>query len=885
MKNRLILIDGNSLMNRAFYALPPLKNKDGLHTNAIYGFTTMLFKIINDYKPTHMSVAFDLKKPTFRHLEYKEYKGTRSKMSDELKEQVKPLKNLIDAFKINRLEMEGFEADDIIGTISKLAQDDDFEVLIVTGDKDALQLASKTTKILFTKKGISELEIYDFDAVLKKYGITPTKLIDLKGLMGDKSDNIPGIPGIGEKTGLKLIKQFDSVENLIENTDQLKGKQKEKVIENASMAVLSKRLATIVRDIPFDIDLKELKFEENYDDKVLELFKEYGFKNLIKKLDMEVEDVMEEESNIDVDFSHNIIEEYNLEELIKEIKENKEIYIKSASKENNIVDKNIIYMYLSTNKKDIYIINEDDIDKLKDIFEDKDIKKIGSYLKKEYKLLKSYDIQLNGMDFDISIAQYLIDTTSSNFEPSDIALIYFNKTIKSKEDLLGKGKKAITYLDIEKDSLDSYFSDILMTIILSKDIMKDKIKKLEMNDLFYNIEMPLCEVLASMEYEGFYVDIFKLKELDMVFSKEIDELTKEIYSYTKDEFNINSPKQLGVILFEELGLKVIKKTKTGYSTSIEVLEKLLNDHPIIKNIIDYRHITKLKSTYVDGLSKIINPKTNRIHSSFNQTITTTGRISSTEPNLQNIPVRMKLGREIRKVFIAKENHKLVDADYSQIELRLLAHISDDEHMKEAFVNEEDIHAMTASKVFNKPLDEVDSYLRGQAKAVNFGIVYGISDFGLSKNLNIPVKVAKEYIKNYLEKYPNIKKYMDDIVNKAKEDGYVTTILNRRRYIPEINSSNFIMKNLGKRLAMNTPIQGGAADIIKIAMVNVYNRLKKENLKSRLILQVHDELIIEAIEEEVEFVKEILKQEMENAINLNVPLTVDLSEGNSWYEAK
>lgn len=424
-----------------------------------------------------------------------------------------------------------------------------------------------------------------------------------------------------------------------------------------------------------------------------------------------------------------------------------------------------------------------------------------------------------------------------------------------------------------------------MTIILSKDIMKDKIKKLEMNDLFYNIEMPLCEVLASMEYEGFYVDIFKLKELDMVFSKEIDELTKEIYSYTKDEFNINSPKQLGVILFEELGLKVIKKTKTGYSTSIEVLEKLLNDHPIIKNIIDYRHITKLKSTYVDGLSKIINPKTNRIHSSFNQTITTTGRISSTEPNLQNIPVRMKLGREIRKVFIAKENHKLVDADYSQIELRLLAHISDDEHMKEAFVNEEDIHAMTASKVFNKPLDEVDSYLRGQAKAVNFGIVYGISDFGLSKNLNIPVKVAKEYIKNYLEKYPNIKKYMDDIVNKAKEDGYVTTILNRRRYIPEINSSNFIMKNLGKRLAMNTPIQGGAADIIKIAMVNVYNRLKKENLKSRLILQVHDELIIEAIEEEVEFVKEILKQEMENAINLNVPLTVDLSEGNSWYEAK
>ncbi|WXR62003.1 DNA polymerase I [Peptostreptococcaceae bacterium AGR-M142] len=885
MKNRLILIDGNSLMNRAFYALPPLKNKNGLHTNAIYGFTTMLFKIINDYKPTHMSVAFDLKKPTFRHLEYKEYKGTRSKMSDELREQVKPLKDLIDAFKINRLEMEGFEADDIIGTISKLGEDEEFEVLIVTGDKDALQLASKTTKILFTKKGISELEIYDFDAVLKKYGITPTKLIDLKGLMGDKSDNIPGIPGIGEKTGLKLIKQFDSVENLIENTDQLKGKQKEKVIENASMAVLSKRLATIVRDIPFDIDLEELKFEENYDDKVLELFKEYGFKNLIKKLDMEVVDATKDETNTNVDFTYNIIKEYKLEELIKEIKKNKEIYIKSASKEENIVDKNIIYMYLSTNKKDIYRLNEEDIDKLKEIFEDKGIKKIGSYLKKEYKLLKSYGIQLNGMEFDISIAQYLIDTTSSNFEPSDIALSYFDKTIKSKEDLLGKGKKAITYLEVEKDSLDSYFADILMTVILVKDIMKDKIKKLEMDNLFYDIEMPLCEVLASMEYEGFYVDIFKLKELDMVFSKEIDELTKEIYSYTKEEFNINSPKQLGVILFEELGLKVIKKTKTGYSTSIEVLEKLLNDHPIIKNIIDYRHITKLKSTYVDGLSKIINPKTNRIHSSFNQTITTTGRISSTEPNLQNIPVRMKLGREIRKVFIAKENHKLVDADYSQIELRLLAHISDDEHMKEAFVKEEDIHAMTASKVFNKPLEEVDSYLRGQAKAVNFGIVYGISDFGLSKNLNIPVKLAKEYIDNYLEKYPNIKKYMDDIVDKAKDDGYVTTILNRRRYIPEINSTNFIMKNLGKRLAMNTPIQGGAADIIKIAMVNVYNRLKKENLKSRLILQVHDELIIEAIAEEVEFVKEILKQEMENAIKLNVPLTVDLSEGNSWYEAK
>lgn len=880
MNKKLVIIDGNSLMNRAFYALPDLMNKEGLHTNAIYGFTTMLFKIIDEYKPTHMSVAFDLKAPTFRHKQYKDYKAGRKKMPDELRVQVEPLKELLDAFKINRLEMEGFEADDIIGTVSKIAEEDDFEVIIVTGDKDAIQLASYKTKILITKKGITELEIYDYDEVLNRYELTPDQFIDLKGLMGDKSDNIPGVPGIGEKTGIKLLKEFETIENLVQNTDKLKGSVKKKLEENIDIALMSKRLATIVRDMPIDMDVDELKLE-NYDEqKIIKLFNTFGFNSLIKRISMNKE-VVEEN-----DIESILINDDNIDFVIDEIKNRKHMFLKTVTKQGNILDENIIYMFIGLDQDKVYYMNEEKlILKLKDVLESEDIQKYGYKLKEEYIALRSYGIDLKNMKFDIVIGEYLIDATSSNYLHDNLAAKYMGKNISGEEELLGKGKKAKKFEELEEDVLVSYFNTLMEAVIGIKSEMEKTIDKYEMQELFYDIEMPLIEVLGYMEYEGFKVDIEKLEQLKEEYSIIIQTLEKNIYEMAGEEFNINSPKQLGVILFEKLELPIIKKTKTGYSTNAEVLEKLRPEHEIIDKISEYRQIVKLQSTYVDGLLNIINQKSKRIHSSFNQTITTTGRISSTEPNLQNIPVRLEMGRNLRKVFIPSEGYSLVDADYSQIELRVLAHISDDKNLMNAFESGEDIHTSTAAKVFDVDIEDVDSEMRSAAKAVNFGIVYGISDFGLAKNLNIPAKKAKEYIDNYFDKYPNIKKYMEDIVEKAKTDGFVSTVLNRRRYIPEINSKNFIVKNLGKRLAMNTPIQGSAADVIKIAMVNVYKKLKEENLKSKLILQVHDELIIEALEDEIDEVEKILRNEMENAVNMKVRLSIDLNTGKSWYETK
>nr|WP_099187619.1 DNA polymerase I [Tepidibacter mesophilus] len=880
MSKRLVIIDGNSLMNRAFYALPDLMNKEGLHTNAIYGFTTMLFKIIDEYKPTHMSVAFDLKAPTFRHKQYENYKAGRKKMPDELRVQVEPLKELLDAFKIHRLEIEGFEADDIIGTVSKVAEQEDFEVIVVTGDKDAIQLASNKTKILITKKGITELEIYDYDEVLKRYELTPNQFIDLKGLMGDKSDNIPGVPGIGEKTGIKLLKEFETIENLVQNTDKLKGNVKNKIEENIDTALMSKRLATIVRDMPIDIDIDELKLE-NYDEqKIIKLFNLFGFNSLIKRISMGSE--VEQDPTID----SILVSDDNIDSIIDEINERKHIFLKSVTKQGNILDKNIIYMFISLDGSNIYYINEEKlILKLKDVLESEDIQKYGYKLKEEYIALRSYGIAIKNMKFDIVIGEYLIDATSSNYLHDNLAAKYMGKKVKSEEELLGKGKKSKKFEELEEGILIEYFNSLIEVVIGVKNEMEKTINEYEMQELFYDIEMPLVEVLGYMEYEGFKVDIEKLEQLKEEYSIIIQNLEKTIYDMAGEKFNINSPKQLGVILFEKLELPIIKKTKTGYSTNAEVLEKLRTEHEIIDKISEYRQIVKLQSTYVDGLLNIINKKSKRIHSSFNQTITTTGRISSTEPNLQNIPVRLEMGRNLRKVFIPNEGYSLVDADYSQIELRVLAHISDDENLIHAFESGEDIHTSTAAKVFDVDIKDVDSEMRSAAKAVNFGIVYGISDFGLSKNLNIPPKKAKEYIDNYFDKYPNINKYMDDIVEKAKADGYVSTILNRRRYIPEINSKNFIVKNLGKRLAMNTPIQGSAADVIKIAMVNVYKKLNEENLKSKLILQVHDELIIEACEDEIGKVEKILRNEMENAVDMKVRLNIDLNTGKSWYETK
>ena len=882
MEKRLIIIDGNSIINRAFYALPDMSNSEGLKTNAIFGFVRMMFKIIEDYQPTHMSVAFDKKAPTFRHKQYADYKAGRKKMPDELAQQLQPLKDLLDKFNINRLELEGYEADDLIGTVARLGEENDFKVYIVTGDKDAIQLASNKTTTLITKKGVGEVEEYDYDSVLERYEMTPTQFIDLKGLMGDKSDNIPGVPGVGEKTGIKLLKQYSTIENLIEHTDELKGSIKKKIEENKDLALMSKELATIITNVPIEVKLEDLEYGDYNKDDVVEKFKEFGFTSLITKLlDIEGgETTIKEEIDLKIEHLDNV------EDFIKKAEENKKVIIDIIGKEGNILDKRVLYVFLSLDGNEIYYVNEDELPQIKTLLSNPEIKKHGYDLKEDYILLKPYEIELNSMDFDITIAEYLIDSKSStSYECSAIAMKYLTRKIKSKEDLLGKGAKAKKFDEIEFDELSAYIGDILNTVNGVYPKMEEKLKEKEMDGLFYHVEMPLVEVLGSMEYIGMKVDKDQLNELKEKFTTIINELENEIFELAGEPFNINSPKQLGVVLFEKLGLPVIKKTKTGYSTNAEVLEKLRDKHEIIDKITEYRQIVKLNSTYVEGLLKIINPKTGRIHSSFNQTITTTGRISSTEPNMQNIPVKTEMGRDIRKVFVADENCKLVDADYSQVELRVLAHMSGDENMIDAFKHGEDIHSKTASQIFDVDIKDVTSKQRIEAKAINFGIIYGKTDFGLSQDLNIPVATAKAYIDSYFNKYPKIKEFMDEAVESATETGYATTILNRRRYIPEIKASNFIVRNQGKRFAMNAPIQGSAADIIKVAMVNVYNKLKENNMKSRLILQVHDELIVEAVDEELEMAEKIVREEMENAQSMDVKLDVDLNTGDSWYETK
>ena len=882
MEKRLIIIDGNSIINRAFYALPDMSNSEGLKTNAIFGFVRMMFKIIEDYQPTHMSVAFDKKAPTFRHKQYADYKAGRKKMPDELAQQLQPLKDLLDKFNINRLELEGYEADDLIGTVARLGEENDFKVYIVTGDKDAIQLESHKTTTLITKKGVGEVEEYDYDSVLERYEMTPTQFIDLKGLMGDKSDNIPGVPGVGEKTGIKLLKQYSTIENLIEHTDELKGSIKKKIEENKDLALMSKELATIITNVPIEVKLEDLEYGDYNKDDVVEKFKEFGFTSLITKLlDIEGgETTIKEEIDLKIEHLDNV------EDFIKKAEENKKVIIDVIGKEGNILDKRVLYVFLSLDGNEIYYVNEDELPQIKTLLSNPEIKKHGYDLKEDYILLKPYEIELNSMDFDITIAEYLIDSKSStSYECSAIAMKYLTRKIKSKEDLLGKGAKAKKFDEIEFDELSAYIGDILNTVNGVYPKMEENLKETEMDGLFYHVEMPLVEVLGSMEYIGMKVDKDQLNELKEKFTTIINELENEIFELAGEPFNINSPKQLGVVLFEKLGLPVIKKTKTGYSTNAEVLEKLRDKHEIIDKITEYRQIVKLNSTYVEGLLKIINPKTGRIHSSFNQTITTTGRISSTEPNMQNIPVKTEMGRDIRKVFVADDNCKLVDADYSQVELRVLAHMSGDENMIDAFKHGEDIHSKTASQIFDVDIKDVTSKQRIEAKAINFGIIYGKTDFGLSQDLNIPVATAKAYIDSYFNKYPKIKEFMDEAVESATETGYATTILNRRRYIPEIKASNFIVRNQGKRFAMNAPIQGSAADIIKVAMVNVYNKLKENNMKSKLILQVHDELIVEAVDEELEMAEKIVREEMENAQSMDVKLDVDLNTGDSWYETK
>lgn len=872
-KKTFLILDGNSLLYRAFYAIPELTTSDGLHTNAVYGFTNMLFRMIDEINPHYIVTAFDKSAPTFRHIEYEEYKAGRKKTPDELSMQFSIMKEVLNKMGIKIFELEGYEADDLIGTLSAYAENDNIESYIVTGDRDALQLATDNVKVVLNKKGITETEIYDRSRMINELGVTPKEFIDVKGLMGDKSDNIPGVPGVGEKTAYKLIKEYGSIENLLNNIEEISGKKlKESLVEYSEQAIFSKKLATIVTEVPVDININDFEFRKVIDNKGLkELFYRLQFKSLLSKIDHLSPDE-EKEDKEDAQYK-NITTISDVEFLITSFKEDI-IYIMFNVIDPGVFSKQRLDKIYINFKEEIYMIHleslyeenrEKTITLLRDILENPNIKKVTHSTKYSYSSLVKVGVNLQGVIFDTEMAAYLIDSSKSEYSLKTLVEENLGKSFSGEGDILFIN--GVSYLP-------SLYSS-----------QKAQIEKLNMEDLLYRVEQPLTKAIALMEYEGFNIDKESLTALGVKFKGELDTLTKEIYILAEEEFNINSPKQLGKILFEKLDLPVIKKTKTGYSTNAEVLEALKGKHDIIEKILLFRQLSKLYSTYIEGLSAVIDAD-GKIHSNFTQTVTTTGRLSSTEPNLQNIPIKYENGRSIRKVFIPHNSDSVIlSADYSQIELRVLAHIAGDENLINAFKHSSDIHTKTASEVFGVPIDEVTKTMRSNAKAVNFGIVYGIGDFSLAQDLGITKAEAKKYIDNYLESYPKVKEYMDRIILEAENKSYVTTILNRRRFIPEINSSNKVVKALGKRLAMNAPIQGSAADIIKLAMVNVTNELEKKGFKSKLILQVHDELILNVYKDEIDEVKSLVKKEMESAITLEVPLVVDVNIGDSWYEAK
>ncbi len=879
MKN-LLVIDGNSIVNRAFYGIKLLTNKFGLFTNGIYGFVKIMLKHIEELNPDYICVAFDLKAPTFRHKKYKEYKAKRKGMPEELRVQMPVLKEVLSAMNIAILEKEGFEADDIIGTISRICDEEGTRCHILTGDRDDLQLASDNTEILLTitRMGNTTTTPYNAEKVFEEYGVTPTEFIDVKGLMGDTSDNIPGVKGIGEKTAFSYIQKFKSIEKLYENLDDeiVKKAARQKLIDGRDMAFLSKELCTIDRYVDLGVGIEDFAKKEYDTKRLTELFINLEFNAFLKNLDTEGE------KSLSLEFQH-IKDSGELALALKEIKAG-EFYYRLYKTGRDFC----ALGFLSGGKvcfASADITGGEALSALKDIFENDGIMKVSGDIKSDILLLGKMGIKLESSYFDTSVAGYIIAPSKSSYDTASLAIDFLHTTIQSDKDALGSGRALKTINELGADELAEYVSGEIGIMSELKAYETEKIKADGQEHLLRDIELPLTLVLAEMEQEGFMIDKESLKAFTDRLSIRIDELAEEIYTLAGEEFNINSPSQLGRILFEKLGLKVIKKTKTGYSTDAAVLDKLKSSHPIIVSILEYRKAAKLKSTYGDGLLAVINKETGKIHSSFNQTVTTTGRISSTEPNLQNIPMRTDEGREIRKMFVASSPNKvLIDADYSQIELRILAHISGDEAMAEAFCSGEDIHASTASRVFGVKKEDITPLLRSRAKAVNFGIVYGMGEYSLSQDLHISVKEAKAYIESYFEKYPDIKNYLDLAVSDAKKNGYVTTLFGRRRYIPEILSGNFMTRSFGERVAMNTPIQGTAADIIKIAMADVSRELKKEGLDAKLILQVHDELIIEASKADAEKARKILEKCMTRAADLRVPLIAESGMGETWYEA-
>ena len=895
---RLVVIDGNSIMNRAFYGImgnKMLQTEDGTYTNAVYGFLAIMFKILEDLKPEYLAVAFDLKAPTKRHLMYEAYKGTRHAMPEELVAQMPMIKEVLTAMNITIIEKEGYEADDILGTLAKRAEKEGIATTILSGDRDTFQLASKmiTIRIPRTKAGKTEEDDFDEAKILETYGVSPLGMIEVKGLMGDKSDNIPGVPGVGEKTALGLVKKYGTIENLYkaidDGTADEKGKLRERLEENKDSAFLSKTLGTIDIDSPIEKDIQELKIQEWNKPKVLEEFKTLRFKKYIDRFKLnEIQAEECEQKNIEDLFSKkDINSEIELSELKEKLLESKKLiyYFECEDTKESILNKKIknIFVFCSGIS---YRIENKYLKELKEIFENKDIKKIGYKMKADYILLKEQDIELKNLHFDVEVAGYLLDSSIGKYSLESLAEKYLKIDLNS---LINANEKKEVQLNLfettneQNNEVEHYLKVYAISELFQnteKNLIEDNLKK-----LFDEIEMPIEQVLAEMQFNGMLLSKQELLNYGEVLKTSLTELTNSIYELCGEEFNINSPKQLGKVLFEDLKLTAVKKTKSGYSTDVDTLEKIKWEHPVIEKILEYRQTAKLYSTYVEGLLPYINDKTGRIHSYFHQTVTATGRLSSTDPNLQNIPTRFEAGRKLREIFKPQEGYIYIDADYSQIELRVLADASQDENMINAFKNGEDIHRQVASQVFNTPFDEVTKEQRSHAKAVNFGIVYGMSDYGLSEEIGVSVKTARLYIQNYFEKYPKIKEFEDTLIEKAKKEGFVETKYGRRRYIPEINSSSYMVRQSGIRIATNTPIQGTAADIMKIAMINVYNKMKEEKLKAKLLLQIHDELLIEAPLDEKEKVKEILKTQMEDAAKLSVPLIAEVSEATNWEECK
>ncbi|PHV71450.1 DNA polymerase I [Sporanaerobium hydrogeniformans] len=882
MKSKLLLFDGHSMANRAFYGIPLLTNKEGVYTNAVYGFLNILLSIIEKEKPDYLGVAFDVSAPTFRHEFSAEYKGNRKGMPQELRPQIPLIKQVLEAMSIHMLEKPGFEADDVLGTLAKSAEKEGMEVVVVSGDRDLFQITSDhiQIKIPRTKKTGTEIESFFAKDVEATYGVTPIQFIDVKGLMGDTSDNIKGVPGIGEKTAIKLIQEYGSMENLLDHVSELKQKKlKENLVAYSQDARDSKMLATIVCEVPLNYKWDDFHYDLTLSEEAYDLLKNLEFKSLLNRLPRQAQERQEKEKEVNI----SRWEFLELKKFIEEQKD-KEVVVTYFIEESKwgfgiATQEEIAYFEVGPQNEQMQKL-------LKTFFEDKCYPKIIHDSKKLKHLLYPYGINIEGVCFDPFIAAYLLYPTESSYAMEVIEEhLLGSETLASEETLLGKGKNKKSWMDLEEGVRLNYFGRAAALLWACYPLLKEKIVQENMEELFYTIELPLIEVLFSMEIQGISVD----KERLMAYGKELDirieDLTKTIYEEVGEAFNINSPKQLGSILFEKLNLPVIKKTKTGYSTAAEVLETLQKEYPIVAKILEYRQYIKLKSTYVDGLMAVLDEQ-HKIHSTFNQTITATGRLSSTEPNLQNIPVKFEMGKKIRGMFIpSSKDYIFLDGDYSQIELRVLAHMAQDEVLINAFKENIDIHKLTASQVFHIPFNQVTPLQRSNAKAVNFGIIYGIGAFSLSEDLKISTKEAQIYIDGYFEKYPQVKAYLEECIALAMKKGYVTTLFNRKREIPEILASNYNMREFGKRVAMNTPIQGTSADIIKIAMVKVYQRLKKEKRKSRLILTVHDELLIEAHLTEVEAVKKLLKEEMEQAVKLLVPLEVEVHSGENWLEVK